>query len=152
MVYETMLLFGVTFITMFAFLKLISPQPHSFLLYALQLWLFLAIGCYFVWIWSHGGQTLAMKTWRIQLVMKSGAPVNVKHATARYILAWLWFMPGLVIAWLCNARQWMMILIPSANMALWALTIYLDPDRQFLHDRLAGTKLIEISSPSKSKN
>jgi uncharacterized RDD family membrane protein YckC len=28
---------------------------------------FFVLGAYFIWYWSHGGQTLAMQTWKIQL-------------------------------------------------------------------------------------
>jgi uncharacterized RDD family membrane protein YckC len=37
-----------------------------------------------------------------------------------------------------------------ANIALWAATAWLDPNRQFLHDRLAGTRLIELPKPSRA--
>jgi len=29
-------------------------------------------------------------------------------------------------------------------MVAWALTMYLGPDRQFLHDRLARTRLVRL--------
>jgi hypothetical protein len=51
----------------------------------------------------------------------------------------------LALAWLLGAKTWMLVLIPLANMALWALTVYLDPNRQFLHDRLAGTRLMAVT-------
>jgi hypothetical protein len=36
----------------------------------------------------------------------------------------------------------MLLLLPMLNAVLWALTNRLDPDRQFLHDRIAGTRLV----------
>jgi uncharacterized RDD family membrane protein YckC len=36
-----------------------------------------------------------------------------------------------------------------ANILLWALTVFLDKDRQFLHDRVAGTRLIELPKRAK---
>ena len=62
--------------------------------------------------WLRGGQTLAMKAWRIRLVQ-----VTPRKALIRLILAAL--------------------LLPIS--ILWAL---LDRDGQFLHDRLAGTRLV----------
>jgi uncharacterized RDD family membrane protein YckC len=56
----------------------------------------------------------------------------------------MWFIPGLLLAWLVNAKDWMLVLLPAASMAAWALTIYLDPQRQFLHDRLARTHLVRL--------
>jgi uncharacterized RDD family membrane protein YckC len=144
MVYEAMLLFGVIFIAGWLFSTLLQQRHALYLRGALQDWLFLVLGIYFTWFWTHGGQTLAMKTWRIRLVAADGRPVNIWRAMARYLLAWLWFLPGLALAWLLGAKTWMLALIPLANMALWALTVYLDPNRQFLHDRLAGTRLIVV--------
>jgi uncharacterized RDD family membrane protein YckC len=144
MVYEAMLLFGVLFISGWLFSTLLQQRHALYLRGALQEWLFLVLGIYFVWFWTHGGQTLAMKTWRIRLISNDGKPVTLWRAIARYLFAWGWFLPGLALAWAFGARGWMLILIPAANMAIWALAIYIDPGRQFLHDRLSGTRLIKI--------
>ncbi len=142
MLYESLLLFGVLIIVGLAF-ALIMQQRHAlYLRQALQYCLVLALGLYFVWFWIHGGQTLPMKTWRIRLVTTTGRSVTPLRAISRYMLAWLWCLPGLALAWMMGAHGWMLVLIPSINMLAWALAIYLDPQRQFLHDRLAGTRLI----------
>ena len=72
--------------------------------------------------WLHGGQTLAMKTWRIRLVSVDGMPIRPAQALLRYLLCW----PGI-------------LLILLGVGILWAV---LDRDGQFLHDRLSGTRLI----------
>lgn len=77
---------------------------------------------YFAWQWHRGGQTLAMKTWRIRLVNPDGAPVTLKQAALRFTLALL----GLLLV---GAGFW------------WAL---FDRDRQFFHDRIVGTRLIRV--------
>ena len=61
-----------------------------------------------------------MKTWRIRLLASSGTPVRPTQALLRYLLCW----PSLG---LCGIG------------VLWALV---DRDRQFLHDRIAGTQLV----------
>lgn len=145
MVYEAMLLFGVLFIAVWLFSTLLQQRHALYLRNGLQDWLFLVIGIYFVWFWSHGGQTLAMKTWRIRLVTTDGRPVKIWRAIGRYLLVWLWCLPGLALAWALGAKTWMLVLIPAANAVIWTLTVYLDPHRQFLHDRLAGTRLIRVT-------
>ncbi len=153
MVYEAMLLFGVLFIAVWLFSTLLQQRHALYLRSALQDWLFFVIGIYFVWFWSHGGQTLAMKTWRIRLVTTDGQPVTIRRAIVRYLLVWLWCLPGLALAWALGAKTWMLVLIPAANAVIWALMIYLDPHRQFLHDRLAGTRLIRVAGlPPKAKS
>ena len=44
-------------------------------MHGLQAFLFLVLGLYFAWFWSHGGQTVAMKTWHIRLLTHDGRPV-----------------------------------------------------------------------------
>jgi len=147
MLYEAMLLFGVVFIAGWLFSTLLQQRHALYLRHAQQIWLLLVMGMYFVWFWTHGGQTLAMKTWRIRLVTAVGAPVPAWRAIARYLLAWLWFLPGLGLAAALQAHAWALVLFPVLNMLLWALAIYLDPQRQFLHDRLAGTRLLMLQQP-----
>ena len=108
----------------------------------LRVWLLAVSFVFFGWFWTHGGQTLAMKTWKVRLVTDRGLPLTTGRAVGRYLLAWLWILPGLALAWVLEARNGMLILIPAANLLLWALTIYLDPQRQFLHDRIAGTRIV----------
>ncbi|MEO0314612.1 MAG: hypothetical protein RI928_1068 [Pseudomonadota bacterium] len=144
MLYEGMLLFGVLFIATWLFSTLLQQRHALYLRDNLQYWLFLVLGIYFCWFWQHGGQTLAMKTWRIRLVTREGGILSWKRAVPRYVLAWLWFMPGLAAARYLHVQGWMLLLLPALNMVLWALAVYLDRDRQFLHDRLAGTRIVQL--------
>lgn len=144
MLYEAMLLFGVLFVAGMLFSILLQQRNALHLRHLLQDWLFLVIGLYFIGFWTNGGQTLAMKTWRIRLVTRNGGKVGILRAIARYLLTWLWILPGLAFAWKLDAHHWALVLLPLVNFLLWALLIYLDPDHQFLHDRLTGTRLIGI--------
>jgi uncharacterized RDD family membrane protein YckC len=147
MMYETMLLFGVLFLAVWLFSALLEQRHALYLRNLLQNWLFLVLGLYFVWFWTHGGQTLPMKTWRIKLVSAfDNGPVGARRAIARYLIAWAWVLPGLAIAWTFGAKDWMLVVIPLLNIVLWASTVYLDPQRQFLHDRIAGTKLVTVEN------
>jgi len=153
MLYEAMLLFGVLFIAEWLFSTLLQQRHALHLRGVGQAWLFFVLGIYFSWFWSRGGQTLAMKTWKIRVVSLNGSPLSIRRAALRYVLAWFWFFPGLLLAWASEARNWMLVVIPFANMAVWALCIYLDKNRQFLHDRLAGTRLfISFDGQNKSKS
>ena len=142
MVYEAMLLFAVLFISDWFFSTLLQQRHALQLRHAGQVWLFAVLALYFIWFWTHGGQTLAMKTWRIRLVTQDGNAIKLPRAMARFALGWMWILPGLVVAYLFGAKASGLLLIPAANIALWALTALLDPQRQFLHDRLAGTRVI----------
>ena len=149
MVYEGVLLFGVLFITGFIFGTLLQQRHALFLRRELQVVVFFVMGAYFIWFWSHGGQTLAMKTWRIRLESDTGHPVPIMRAGVRYLLSWLWVLPGLLLAALFDAKGPMLAIIPGANVVIWLVLARLDPARQFLHDRLAGTRLVTVETPKK---
>jgi uncharacterized RDD family membrane protein YckC len=85
-----------------------------------QLYLFLALGAYFIACWTRGGRTLPMQTWKIRVIDKNGHSVGFARALLRYVLAW----PSFTL---------------FGGGLLWA---FVDRDRQFLHDRLAGTRIV----------
>lgn len=141
MVYEGMLLFGVLFISGWLFSTLLQQRHALVLRHAQQAWQFIVLAAYFSWFWTHGGQTLAMKTWRVRIVTREGHALRWPRALLRYLLAWGWFVPGLAAASLLQVQGWMLMLLPALNFALWAAAARLDPDRQFIHDRLARTRV-----------
>ncbi len=142
MVYEAMLLFGVLFLATWLFSTLLQQRHALYLRDALQDWLFVVLGVYFGWFWTHGGQTLAMKTWRIRVIGLDGQTITWRRALVRYLMAWGWFLPGLALARAIGAQGWMLLLLPALNVLLWVLASKLHGDRQFLHDRLAGTRVV----------
>jgi len=121
MLYESLLLLGVLGVA-FILPNILLGMTWAIRLPGALLWLhvFLVLMVYFVWYWCRNGQTLAMQAWNIRLVAASGNPIGRNQALIRYALTW----PSLLL---------------GGFGLLWAL---LDRDRQFLHDRLAGTRLI----------
>lgn len=122
MLYESLLLLGVLSVSFMLphlaiGLGLNMTLPGPLLLTHILLILLV----YFVWFWRHGGQTLAMQTWKVRLESAlTGGMVTLPQALARFVLCWpslFFFGAGLI----------------------WAV---FDRDRQFLHDRLAGTRLV----------
>ena len=150
MLYESMLLFGVLFMSAWLFSTLLQQRHALYLRHAMETWLFVVLGIYFIWFWTHGGQTLAMKTWRFRLVTADGTPVGRWRAALRFLLAWLWILPGLALASTMPGHRWLLVLVPALNLLLWAATILLDGRRQFLHDRLAGTRLVDVKPTTRA--
>jgi uncharacterized RDD family membrane protein YckC len=95
--YEGVLIFGVLAMAAYLFGTLTQTRHALHHRHGLQLFLFCVLGLYFTWFWRQG-QTLAMKTWRIQVVNAAHQKISTKQALLRYIFAWLWFMPPLVMA------------------------------------------------------
>ncbi|VAW64681.1 hypothetical protein MNBD_GAMMA09-1004 [hydrothermal vent metagenome] len=62
--------------------------------------LFLSSLFFYGWFWTHGGQTLGMKTWRIQLISNDGGNISWKQAFIRYLAAALsWAILGIGFLW-----------------------------------------------------
>jgi uncharacterized RDD family membrane protein YckC len=147
LVYELLLLVAVVFAASFALLPFVTPTRGNELVRpgvperaALFCILFAVLAAYFVWCWSNGRRTLAMKTWKLRLVRADGSVVTPKIALMRYLAAWIG--PGLAVAmyavlarygWGAHAA-WLV-----AFNFLWA---FVDRDRLFLHDRIAGTRVV----------
>ena len=148
-VYEGVLLFGVVFIAGYLFSALTQTRHALDNRHLQQAFLFVVFGIYFGWFWSKG-QTLAMKTWHIRVVDRDGRPLTQARALGRYVLSWLWFLPPLAAGELFHLNGTALGLVLAAWVALWAGLSLLHPQRQFLHDALAGTWLIH-SKPAEAK-
>jgi uncharacterized RDD family membrane protein YckC len=122
--YDLLLVVALIFIATFPFLAFLGDSTQGWRRHVLQLWVLAVIGAYFVWFWTRGGQTLPMKTWHVRLVRWDGEPVGVARAIHRYLLA----------------------LLGTAALGIGFLWAFFDRDGQFLHDRLAGTALIDVKN------
>jgi uncharacterized RDD family membrane protein YckC len=118
--YEGVLLFGILFVASYLFLGLARDAQSGLPRLVFQVYVLAVCGAYFVFCWARSGQTLPMKTWRIRW-SRQGKPLAVGRAFLRYLLA----VPGVL----------------SGIGVLWALV---DRDRQFLHDRLAKTRIVRV--------
>ncbi len=139
--YEGLLLMGVVFVAGYLFGTLSQTRNALDNRHALQAFLFVVFGIYFVWLWAKG-QTLAMKTWGITVLDRAGKPLTQARALLRYLISWLWFLPALIAAAGFNLSAQESIVIILGWVAVWAILSGLHPQRQFWHDALAGTQLV----------
>lgn len=143
--YEGVLLFGVVMIAEYLFSTLTQQRHALYLREVSMAFLFVVLGIYFTWFWSHGGQTLAMKTWHVRLVAADGGPVSQPRALSRYVASWIWLLPPLAyvgsqgLAAIGGGRASAIVL---GWIAGYALLSKLQPQRQFWHDVLCGTRLV----------
>ena len=139
-----MLLFGVVVIAGYLYGAL-TQQRHALQgQLGLQAFVFLVMGIYFTWFWSAGRQTLAMKTWHIRLLDRQGRALSQPRAAARYVLSWLWFLPALAGAGLAGHTDGgrVTLWLAAGVLANVVLARFL-PGRQYAHDCLAGTRLVD---------
>jgi uncharacterized RDD family membrane protein YckC len=96
----------------------VSPEQGSH--WILRLYLALAPVAFYVGFWTHGGQTLGMRAWRIRVVDEHGRNIGVRQALLRCLYALLSWLPlGLGFIW-----------------------VAFDGDRAAWHDRLSNTWLV----------
>ena len=142
-VYEGVLLFGVVMIAGYLYSSL-TQQRHALQGQSgLQAFLFVVLAIYFVWFWSHGGQTVAMRAWHVRLVARGGGAVTQVRAAMRYLASWIWFLPALAAARLAGLHSAAQIFaLMALGVLAYAMLALLHPRRQFWHDALCGTQLV----------
>jgi uncharacterized RDD family membrane protein YckC len=145
-IYEGVLLFGVVMIAAYLFSSL-TQQRHALEgRHGLQAFLFVVLAIYFSWFWSRGGQTVAMKAWHIQLIEIRGNqpyPVSQARALVRYVLSWLWWLPGPLLLSLSGIQGGLAVIVTLlVGVVAYALLSQLHPQKQFWHDVVCGTRLV----------
>ena len=148
MMYESILLFGVVFFADYLLTSFVQSTDPGHLLGLHQAVLFIVIGLYFIICWKRIGQTLPMKTWHIGLVNKVGGKPSLAQYVVRYICAWIipllgaWLIQQLAIYKGWNSIAILIVFAPFLNFVY----SWLDPKGAFLHDRLAGTQLVDLKA------
>jgi uncharacterized RDD family membrane protein YckC len=84
--------------------------------------LFFSSFLFFSWFWMHGGQTLGMKTWRVQLISVDDSAIGWKESALRFM--------GAIISWLIFGLGFIWVLFDKENRT-W-------------HDIFSGTKLVQL--------
>jgi len=118
--YDWMLLSGTMFVTSLPLIWLIGGVPkHWASQTGFRLFLAGIIFVFFGWFWTHGGQTLGMRAWRLRLVSDAGGEVTWRMASVRFLAAF--------VSLLC--------------LGLGFLWVMHDRERRAWHDRWSGTRL-----------
>lgn len=126
-VYDVFLLAAILFLAQIIPFALtgdaITRENSPLIVYLLnQIYLLTVSFVFFGWFWVHGGQTLGMKTWKIQLVTRNGEIPNWSVSAIRFIAA--------IISWL-----------PLGLGFFWAL---FDKKKRTWHDLMSGTVIAQL--------
>lgn len=92
------------------------PRPPE-LLRAL---LILGAFAFFGWSWTHGGQTLGGRAWKLRVETLDGATINWPTAMLRFTAGITWIPLGII----------------------WSFS---SADRRALHDVIAGTRVVKAN-------
>jgi len=116
--YDSLLLFALLFFASLVFLPFHLTPRHA--LYPVYVgYIYLVCFLFFGWFWTHGGQTLGMRTWRLRVIQKNGGTVTWAQALLRFLSA--------AISWLLFGGGF-----------LWCL---FNREKLALHDIVSGTRL-----------
>jgi uncharacterized RDD family membrane protein YckC len=128
-IYDSILLFAVLFAASIPIITILGIT-YGHPLYPLYVAYIYAISfLYFGWFWVHGGQTPAMKTWKIQLIGANGISISWKQALYRYLGAF----------------------ISAVVFGLGFLWSVIRKDKASWHDLFSKTRLIQTSTPTSPK-
>lgn len=149
--YEALLLSALVFVASFLLLPLVSRSrrtdagaltlpdlPSRTILFCA---LFAIAAGYFVWCWTGGRRTLPQKTWRLRIVDGAGGSPDYRRAFVRYLAAWIG--PAAALATYVAMKPYGLGGVALVPLALAYVAALVDPDRQFLHDRIAGTRVVD---------
>ena len=120
--YDFLLLFTLLFIASFLVVVPLEIHPGHELFGLYQAYLLVLSFVFYAWCWTHGGQTLGMRTWRFKVVGADGSALGWKTALVRFAMA--------VVSW-----------IPLGLGYFWVL---FDAQSRSWHDIVSGTRLVRL--------
>ena len=127
LVYEALVLTALLLVSTAIFTAIFGDSREEPLHVVLQVYLASVAGAFYIWSWTGGRRTLPMRTWRMRLIDEGGQAPSTRRALLRYLFALAGYL-------LCGVSL------------IWTL---IDREQLFLHDRLAGTRLVMDPAPPK---
>lgn len=129
MLYDSLLLVGILMIALglvvVPYGLLTGEELHQHHRLLEQLYIFFVVGAFYVYFWTHGGQTLGMRAWRLRLVTAAGGNIGLSVAVKRFLLAvpsiallglglWVSMFDRDGLAWHDRQSQTRVVLLPKA--------------------------------------
>ncbi len=123
LIYDGFLLLGVLFVSGIPLVFIPEDlKAHWLGTILVRGYLLGVIFLFFGWFWTHGGQTLGMRAWRLLLVDEHGKNPGWGLALKRFAAATVSLLPaGLGFVW-----------------------IFIHSNRQAWHDTLSGTRVVQL--------
>ncbi len=122
MLYDFLLLVTLLFFASFIIVIPLNIHPGHPLFIVYQGYLIMLSFIFYAWCWTHGGQTLGMKTWKFKITCVDGSAVSWEAALIRFMVA--------IVSW-----------VPCGLGYLWAV---FDSEYRAWHDMASGTRLTRI--------
>ena len=151
--YDSFLLIAVLFLAI-ALLLLISGgyqfQSSNPLITA---YLLVVSFIFFGWFWTHGGQTLGMRAWKLRVQPNTGEAITWRQAAVRFVTALpAWIVLFIGIALVSNiqlqAHPWLDQLSRPAGWLILIVAIawlVVDQWPDGWRDKVSGTRVIKLN-------
>lgn len=114
--------------------------------------LFATAYIFYGWFWTHDGQTLGMRTWKIKIITDKGEKLTWKQSAIRFAAATAIFLPAVIgLLWLFDPERSVsgltfatLAMLPACVSLLW---MFFDSEKLAWHDKLSSTRLISLKVP-----
>mgnify|MGYP006266143103 CR=1 FL=1 len=123
-IYDALLLLAVWFLATAIALPFNHGQAFTSSQWIYTVYLLAVSLIFYAWFWTHGGQTLGMRAWKIQVLNSQFKAITWQQAVIRFFVAGL--------SWLCLGLGFIWCLIDRQGLA-W-------------HDKASKTRLVWLSS------
>lgn len=116
------------------------------------IYLFIVTWIFFAWFWTHGGQTLGLRTWSLRLQTHDGYAINWMQSLLRFLVAGAPWLLALFLFDQLNKVESMtppfqyLIFLVGCTGLCW---IWIDRKKRSLQDIASGTRIVKL--PKKPK-
>ena len=117
--YDSLLLLGILFVATALVLPINNGVAFTQHQYLFSLYLLSICFIFFGWFWTHGGQTLGLKAWKLKVTSVNHENISWKQAFFRFL-------------------AFIISMLPLGIGFLWLI---FDPDKRTLYDRISKTAL-----------
>ncbi len=155
MLYESLLLLAVSFppLLLSAIIATLSGQVNLLVSLIAPFGLIFFWGLYFCYAWQKAGQTLPMKVWRLRLENQQGVLLSRRQIGLRFFWALLFLALIPALVYYLSRLSALPPLLSFGLAILWWLLpwgySHFDSDKQFLYDRLVGSRIVLLPKNKK---
>lgn len=149
MVYDSLLMFALLMVvgaTTLPFTSWLGINRDNIIF---KFYLFAAIYLFLGWFWTHGGQTLGMRAWKIRLVQRDGRPVSWRLAFFYYLVSLpMWGFLIFAIAVNAGMIPTPAILVHAPHWVLYSLTLIwfvVDHLPNNWREKVSGLRMVLVS-------
>lgn len=150
--YDSFLLIAVLFLAMAVMLLLSGGHEFKAGNPFLTLYLLLVSYVFFGWFWTHGGQTLGMRAWKLRIQQPTGGTISWRHVTIRFLSglpAWIVLFIGIALSAgiPLHSYPWLeqLVGLPKGLILIMGMVwLVIDQWPDGWRDKLSGTQIVKL--------